>query len=259
LAPRLKGGTLAVEQVYLLDASNLAMAPGGTPPPADFYCSLNKSVAEVDFVFSALPPGRYGFVIVDVRGVTPPWRLSFLLQKDTVGWKLAGLYPRTTSVGGHDGLWYWRQAREMTARKENMGAWLYYQEAQGLLVPADFVQSNHLEKLTTEATAVTPPVLSGGISNDVPLVLKGADGVEYRFTALGVDQAPTVDAVDVSAHLKVDALGDAATARKRSTDAMSALVKAFPELRKAFHGIVLVTDIAGQNSFAIEQTMAEIP
>lgn len=259
LAPKLKGGTLAVEQVYLLDGTKLKAGADGSAPPAEFYCSLNKSVAEVDFVFTALPPGRYGFVIVDVQGAAVPWRLSFLVRQDGTRWTLAGFYPRATMVGGHDGLWYWTQARAMTARKEMMGAWLYYQEAQALLQPADFVQTTHLEKLTSEQTAATPPVLSGGISGDVPLVLKGADGTEYRFTALSVEQAPTVDAVDVAAHMKVETLGDAMAARKRNTDAMSALVRAFPELRKSFHGAWMVTEVAGQNPFATEQPMGEIP
>ncbi len=259
LAPKLKGGTLAVDQVYLLDGSTLKAGADGSAPPAEFYCSLNRSVAEVDFVFSALPPGRYGFVIVNVKGAAVPWRLSFLMRQDGTKWMLAGLYPRATMAGGHDGLWYWTQAREMTVRKEAMGAWLYYDEARALLQPADFVRSTHLEKLTTEQTAATPPALSGGVSADVPLVLKGADGTEYRFTALSVEDAPTVDAVDVAAHQKVESLGDPATARKRNTDAMSALVHAFPELRKSFHGMWMVTEVTGQNPFTTEQSMSEIP
>lgn len=259
LAPKLKGGTPEVEQIYLLDGSTLKTGPDGSAPPAEFYCSLNRSVAEVDFVFSALPPGRYGFAIVGVKGTAVPWRLSLLVRQDGAKWMLAGLYPRATMVGGHDGLWYWTQARQMAARKETMGAWLYYDEAQALLQPADFVQSTHLEKLTTEQVAATPPVLSGGISTDVPLVLKGADGTEYRFTALGVEDAPTADAVDVVAHQKVESLGDPATARKRNTDAMSALLHAFPELRKAFHGMWMVTEVAGQNPFTTEQAMSDIP
>ena len=68
--------------------------------------------------------------------------------------------PKPLSAAGHNGLWYWTQARTMSAQKEHWNAWLYYQQAQGLLVPVNFVQSTHLEKLKTEASAAAPPALS---------------------------------------------------------------------------------------------------
>ena len=89
-------------------------------------------------------------------------------------------------------------------------------------------------------------------------MVKGADGVEYRFTGLGVDDSLAKEKVDVVAHLKVESLGDAATAKKRNTDAMSALVGAYPELRKAFHGIWVFAEVPGQNPYAIESAMADI-
>ena len=50
-APKLKGGSLTVEQVYLLDASQLKRTADGTAPDAQFFCSLNKTIAETDFQF----------------------------------------------------------------------------------------------------------------------------------------------------------------------------------------------------------------
>jgi hypothetical protein len=135
---------------------------------------------------------------------------------------------------------------------------LYYQQAALLLRPANFVQSTHLEKLTTEQTAAAPPALSEGVSGDAPLVVKGADGVEYRFTGLGVDDSLGKEKIDVVAHLKVDALPDAAAARKRNMDAAVALVGAYPELRKAFHGVWVFAETAGQNPVVTVQTMGEI-
>jgi hypothetical protein len=64
--------------------------------------------------------------------------------------------------------------------------------------------------------------------------------------------------VDVAAHIKVDALGDAAAARKRNVDAMTALVNAHPELRKAFHGVWIFADAPGEAPYATELAMAEI-
>src|ERR1700728_3094345 len=65
-AAKVKGGTLTVEQVYLLDGTQLKAGADGSMPEAQFFCSLNKTVAETDFTISGLTPGRYGFVMVDV-------------------------------------------------------------------------------------------------------------------------------------------------------------------------------------------------
>src|SRR6195256_5814751 len=152
-AAKVKGGTLTVEQVYLLDGTQLKRAADGSTPDTQFFCSLNKSRAEADFVISGLAPGLYGFVMVDVADISSPWRLSFLLRQDQGRWTMAGFYPKPLTAAGHDGLWYWTQARTMMAQKERWNAWLYYQQAENLLQPAVFVQSTHLEKLKTEGSA----------------------------------------------------------------------------------------------------------
>ncbi|MDQ2833661.1 MAG: hypothetical protein M3Y50_07940 [Acidobacteriota bacterium] len=259
MAAKVKGGTLAVEQVYVLDAGQMKPGADGTVPDAQFFCSLNKSVAEADFLIPGLAPGRYGFAMVNVNDGSTPWRLSFLLRQERGKWAMAGFYPKPLSAAGHDGLWYWTQARLMTARKEHWNAWFYYQEAQNLLLPAAFVQSTHSEKLKAEEAAAAPPALSDGVSTETPLVVKGPDGAEYHFTGLGVDDSLGKEKVDVTAHLKVDeTLGDAASARKRNDAAMLALVTAYPELRKPFHGVWIFSDAAGQNPFVTEEAMSDI-
>jgi hypothetical protein len=147
----------------------------------------------------------------------------------------------------------------MTAQKERWNAWLYYQQAESLLTPVSFLQSSHLEKLKAEASAVAPPALSEGVSAEAPLVVKGADGAEYHFTALGVDDSLAKDKIDITARLKVDQIGDPVAARKRNSDAMSALLAAYPEMRKPFHGVWIVAEVPGQNPpFATEMAMSEI-
>ncbi|MEI9977564.1 MAG: hypothetical protein WDN23_00955 [Edaphobacter sp.] len=257
-AAKVKGGTPVVEQVYLLDATELKAGADGSFPEAQFFCSLNKTVAEADFTISGLAPGRYGFAIVDVKDTGSPWRMSFLLRQDSGQWTMAGFYPKALSAAGHDGLWYWTQARTMNSQKERWNAWLYYQQAESLLRPVNFLQSSHLEKLQTEASAAAPPALSEGVSAEAPLVVKGANGAEYHFTALGVDDSLEKDKIDITAHLKVDAIGDPAAARKRNTDAMEALLAAYPEMRRPFHGVWIVAEVQGQNPFATEQAMSEI-
>jgi hypothetical protein len=257
-AAKVKGGSPVVEQVYLLDGTQLKRAADGTLPDAQFFCSLNKTVAEADFLIPGLSPGRYGFVIVDVADGLSPLRLSFLLRQDNSQWAMAGFYPKPLLAAGHDGVWYWTQARTMSAQKERWNAWLYYQQAEFLLKPVNFIQSTHLEKLKTEEAAAAPPALSEGVSVEAPLVVKGADGVEYHFTSLGVDDSLAKDKIDITAHLKVDQIGDPVAARKRNSDAMVALLAAYPEMRKPFHGVWMIADVPGQNPFATEQPMNEI-
>ncbi len=258
-APKLKGGSLVVDQVYLLDASTLKRTADGGATDAQFFCTLNRSAAEADFLIPALPPGKYAFVIVDAGTSAAPWRLSFLLRQEQGKWLMAGLYPRATTAGSHNGLWYWTEARQMVARREPWSAWLYFQEAENLLQPAGFVQSSHLEKLRNEATSAAPPALSEGITADVPLVVKAKDGTEYRFTSLGTDDSLNTPSIDVAVHLKVDPLADQAAARRRNIAAMSALLAAYPELRKPFHGVWVFADAPGQGAYATEQAMNDIP
>ena len=260
-APRLAGTQAEVEQLYILDATTLTKTASGANPDAQFFCTLNQSANEAEFAIPQLPPGKYAFAMVRMDGVNP-WRLSLLLRQESDNWLLAGLYPKHLSSGGHDGLWYWKQARALDAgsgaAREPWNSWLYYQEAQSLLMPANFVSSSHLDKLQAELTSALPPAVSGGIGTDTPLVVKAADGTEFRFTALSVQDAPSGDALDVLAHIKVDSLGDSTVARKRNVDAMTALLAAHPELRKAFHGVWVFADVPGQSPYSTELAMSEI-
>jgi hypothetical protein len=256
-AAKLKGGAIEVEQVYLLDGTQLKKNADGSAPDAQFFCSLNKSVSEVDFLIPGLLPGRYGFVVVNVESASP-WQLSFLLRQDQGRWAMAGFYPKALTAAGHDGLWYWTQARAMATRKEHWNAWLYYQQAQALLQPTGFVQSSHLEKLKSEQAAAAPPALSDGISPTAPLMVKGSAGTDYRFVGLGVDDSLGSPKIDVVVHLSVDAAADPVAAKKRNADAASALLAAYPELRKAFHGVWVFAETIGQNPYATEAAMGEI-
>jgi hypothetical protein len=245
-----------VDGIYLLDASTL-QAANGVNPDAQFYCTLHtasSSPAEVEFSIPQLPPGKYSFATVRMEDATP-WQLSFLMRQDAGKWLLAGLYPKPMTAAGHDGLWYWKQARTLEAQKQPWNAWLYLQEAQALVVPANFVSSTHLDKLQTELQTVAPPAVANGLSADAPLVLKAADGTEFRFTGIGVD--PSLG-LDIAAHLKVETLDDAEAARKRNIAAAAALLAAHPELRSAFHGVWVFAEAPGKAPYATELAMADI-
>jgi hypothetical protein len=284
-SPKLAGLPIAVEQVYLLDATSLKRNPDGSAPDAQFFCSLNRSTSEADFLIPSLPPGKYGFAIVNVgvpstAAVVPasaaPWRLAMLLRQEPPvaqgKWLLAGFFPKPLTAAGHDGLWYWTQARQLTKDKQPWNAWLYYQTAQMLLRPADFVLSTHLDKLHTEQIAAAPPALSEGISVDAPLVVKGVSGAEFHFTSLTVDDSLGQSALDIAVHLRPDLAPDPSpdapskpaaapapeAARKRNSDAMAALLTAYPEMRKTFHGVLVYADAPGQPAVATELSMADI-
>ena len=63
----------------------------------------------------------------------------------------------------------------------------------------------------------------------------------------------------MAAHLRVDAADRSrCRAQAQRRDAASALLAAYPELRKPFHGVWIYAEAAGQNPFATEQPMAEI-
>jgi hypothetical protein len=259
---KVSGGLVAVDQVYLLDGSMLTRGADGRAPDAQFFCSLNNSVTEVDFAIPALPPGRYAFAIANVTpaggGSHIPWRLSLLMRQEQGRWLLAGIYPRATTAAGHNGLWYWTSARQMAKEKQQWNAWLSYNAAADLLRPADFITTTHLEKLRAEAAAAAPPALSEGVTVDAPLVVKAANGTEYHFTALGVDDTLGAAALDIAAHLRVDSPLEPAAARARNNAAAAALVAAYPEMRGPFHGVWIYADAPGQSAFATEEPMSEI-
>jgi hypothetical protein len=259
-APKLTGDTAQIEQVYVLDATGNKINPDGSAANAEFVCILNKGSAEADFSINALPPGRYGFAMVQFVGPSP-WLLSMLLRQDGNGtpWKLAGLFPKGTTAAGHDGLWYWSQGRAMSASKQIWTAYIYYQQAQRLLQPAGFVSSTHLENLRVEASGAAPKEFGNGISAEAPYVVKGQDGKEYRFASISPDDSLHKDKLDIAVHMMSDSEGsDTFAVHKRNLDAMSAMLAQHPELRQSFHGMWVFSETPGQVPIANEAAMSDI-
>ena len=253
-SPHLKDATLTVKSVWLLDGTNLKPASDGTLQDGQFFCKLHPTGTDTTFLIPSLPSGKYAFTIVDANSAKP-WQIAMLLQDQGGAWKLAGLFPRSTTAGGHDGLWYWRQGREFAAKNQRWSAWLDYVQAESLLKPVDFISSDHLDRLHDEASKVTPPALSQGIGNDTPLVVKAADGKEYRFTSIGTDDTLAADRIDLALHLKTDALPDPAAARQRNASAAHAFLAAYPELRQLIHGVWVYAESPGQSPFATEHPL----
>lgn len=255
-SPKIAGETLRVTSVYGLDAT---MRKPGDAGEAEFTCPLSGTTLETDFSIPNLPPGSYGFAMVEASGGAQPWLLSFLLRQDGGTWKMAGFYPHARTAAGHDGLWYWNEARASAKAKQQWAAWLLYGEAYALLRPVNFMDSSHLDKLVAEQHGVTPPELSNGVSKETPLVIKGANGDEFHFTGLGTDRSDDGTHVNVILHMRSDS-ADAAAARTRNEAAAAAFVKAHPEVRKDFQGVWVFAETDAQTPFVITQReMGQIP
>jgi hypothetical protein len=254
-AAKLAGDTLHVTQIYEMDAR---ARKSGDTSDADFSCALTGTTSETDFTISGLPPGLYGFAMVEAAG-DRPWLLSFLLRQDSGVWKLAGFYPRTRQAAGHDGLWYWKAARDHAKARELWLAWVDYGAADELLRPANFTTSTNLDRLRAEERAAAPPELLNSIGPDNPLVVKAADGTAYRFTSLAAQGSEDGKQLNLVLHLNAEYLADPAAAKARSNAAAKALLDAHKELRQGFSSVWVFAGAAGHEQQLTAQTISEIP
>ena len=261
LAPALAQDTLHVTHLFQLDATN---RKPGDASDADFSCPLAATASETDFSIAALPPGLYAFATVAATDGPRPWQLSFLLQQQAAAsgsapaWKMAGFYPRESTAGGHDGLWFWRTARDDAKAKEQLLAWLLYGEADDLLRPANFITSTNLDKLRAERRAATPPELGDGIGAATPLVVKSGDA-EYRFTAIAAQPSDDGKQLILALHYDAAYQADPAAGRARNVAAAQALLSAHKPLRSAFDRVLVIADSSGHTPFVNDYTMAQIP
>ncbi len=253
-ATGLTGDSLAVTQLYLLDASTRSATDTAD---ANFACALGGSAAETDFSIAGLPSGRYAFLMVKATG-PQPWTLSFLLQAEGAGWKMAGFYPHRTEAAGHDGLWYWTAARADSKAGRPWLAYVRYGEADQLLRPANFVATTNLYRLRSELRSATPPELLNEPSDTAPLVVRGANGTEYRITGLTSDTSPGGKGLDLLVHLRGEGNNDATAALARDVAAGDVLLKAHPELRTGFDRLWVVSESPGTDPVLSDRPMAEV-
>ena len=254
-SPKIAGDTLAVTQIYVLDATARAV---GDTSEADFSCALTDTTSETDFSISGLPRGLYGFAMVEATGAKP-WLLSFLLRQDSGVWKLAGFYPRARTAAGHDGVWYWTAARAAVKEKEPWLAWVYYGEADLLLRPANFATSTNLDRMRAEQSSAAPPELINGIGPDNPINVKGPSGTEYHFTSISADESENGKQLRLTLHMSADYMADPVAGKARNLAASSALLAGHKGLRQAFEDVWIFADSAGQLPLLSEFKMADIP
>jgi hypothetical protein len=247
--------TPQVTQLYLLDAQRRATNPAES---ADFSCLLAGTTAETDFSIPGLPAGTYAFSMVEATG-PQPWLMSFLLRQEAGGWKLAGFYPHARTAAGHDGGWYWKTAYDDARAGKPWLGWLLFGEADQLLRPASFVTSTKLDSLQAEARSAAPPELAHGVGKSAPLVVKGADGSEFRFTQIAAQASGDRVHLELMLHLQAEWLDDPSSASVRNQAAAKAFVAAHPEVRSGFDAVVVFAESEGHLPFTTEQKMGELP
>jgi hypothetical protein len=250
VSPKIQKATLTVDALYELNAQDLAAGA----EQAEFFCSVSGSSRVVTVTIPHLPPGNYLVAILHATGVEQPQQLTLIMQNDPPGsanWKLAGLFVRPLSVGGHDGVWFWNQARAFAAKKQNWDGYLYYQQAAFLLNPADFFSSPNLQKLQKEMQAVKPAELAG--SN--PLTVN-VGGQSLEITGLRAESFQ--GGLDLVIDYKAKGVSDPVATRTQIVELMKAMLARYPELRTAFHGLWVYAYNNNGQPFAIELPMNQI-
>lgn len=242
--------TLTVDGLYLLDASDIKSAQ-----ETQFFCGVAGSALTVEVTIPGLPPGKYALAVLHATGVKQPQQISLILQNDPAGsadWKLAGFFTRPMTMGGHDGVWFWRQARDYAAKKQQWPAWFYYQTAQSLLLPVDFISSPNLQKLEKESEQSRPDTLPG---QDPMRLTAGTQ----TFTITNVHVGEFSDQLDLIVTYSSTPGLDPVAARAQVTAVMRALLLQNPGLRDAFHGLWVYAATPGnQTPFALELPMNQI-
>ena len=254
--PLFKGGRVYWGDGYLLDATDLK-----APTDTEFFCTNTDSNVTMTITLRGLPAGRYALLIGDYEGAPLAGQVALILGVDTTNgnkWKLGGLFVREGALEGHDGVWYWRHARELSKQKTagaEWSAWFSYDLARWLLLPVDFLSSPNLEKLNKEQSLLGP-----NPSESLPLTVTGAGadaGKSWRITALHIDTS--LHGSDIGLEYEGTGITDPTPARAEAIAVMSALLKLHPELRENFHGLWAYAEKDGRRNYAIELAMHDIP
>ncbi|MBV8630251.1 MAG: hypothetical protein JOZ83_04955 [Silvibacterium sp.] len=251
IAPQIQSAALIIDALYLLKASDLK----STQEETQFFCSVGGSALIVTLTIPQLPPGDYALFLLRATGVEHSQRLTLLVQNDPSGsadWKLAGFFPRPMTAAGHDGVWFWKQARDYAQKNDGWNAYFYYETAAFLLTPVDFLSSPNLEKLQKEAQTVRPPEMP---TMNKPLMLKAAN---QSFEVTGLRTDSSLGGLDLVIDYKTKDVSDPVATHAQIVELMKAMLAQYPQLRQAFHGLWVYAHAANQNPYAIELPMNQI-
>ncbi len=250
-SPLIERGTLTVESLYLLDSTDLK----ATEEETQFFCGGANS-HEVVLTIPQLPPGSYALTILHATGVESPQSITFILAREsaqTAQWKLAGAFIHGLTSAGHDGVWFWTQAREFAKKGQHWNAYFYYQTAASLLTPVYFLSSPNLDKLLKEQAAIAP---SGLPTNNQPMLVAGSGGQGFEIQDLHTDSS--LGGLDLVINYKAQDVSDPVASRTRNVELMKAMLAQHPELRDGFHGLWAFANAPNERPFANELAMGQI-
>ena len=203
-----------------------------------------------------LPPGSYALTILHATGVESPQSLTFILARYSAAstqWKLAGAFIHPLLSAGHDGVWFWTQAREFAKKGQHWNAYFYYQTAISLLTPVYFLSSPNLDKLLKEQTAIAP---SGLPTNTQPMLISGSGGQGFEVQDLHTDSS--LGGLDLVIGYGAKDVSDPVASRTWNVELMKAMLAQHPELREGFHGLWAFANAPNERPFANELPMAQI-
>lgn len=247
LAPKIKGASITVDDLYALDASDLT-----APQSVEFFCSSTTSPSlQEEVSIPDLPPGKYGLALVHATGVEHPQQMGLLLSH-SASWQLAGFFFKPMLFNGHDSVWYWTRARQFAQKKQEWNAHFYYQLAVNLASPVSFLITPNFQKLRSEQEAVKA---SGLPTRQSPLVLTSGN---QKFSVTDVHPDDALGSLDLVVNYDTADVSDPAATRTRNLAVMKALLALHPGLRDGFHGLWVFANAPGQQPFGIEQPMSEI-
>lgn len=224
----LSGAQATLRGVYLLDASS----DTGTVARAEFFCGIFNSNDRTGFILNNLPAGKYAITIQDAKGGKNPVTLSVILQDVGSAWKIAGFYVKQSTAAGHDGQWYWDQAKQLEAKGQKHTAYFYFVEARDLLAPVPFMTTPDLDKLYDDTQAAIP----NDLPVNGPVTLTGPDGKNYQLTSA----APIMlqDGFALLLKQQVPDASDNGAAFQANMGLMKAALAKWPELREVFTSVV---------------------
>ena len=225
--PNMEGAQPTVRGVYFLDASNQT----GTIPRAEFFCGIFNSSDRTGFVLTNLPAGKYAVAIVDAHGKVPV-SMSVVLQAMNGQWKIGGFYVKQVVANGHDGQWYWDQAKQFAAKGQKHNAYFYYVEASELLHPVPFMTNPTLDKLYDDIQAANP----GDVPANGPVTLTAPDGKSYQLTF--AQPLAVQDGLALVLKQQVQDASNTTTAFQANMGLINAAVAKWPEIRTTFNSVV---------------------
>ncbi len=245
-APLVKGGQVQMRSLYLLDASSQT-----APADAQFFCTNSTASMTVTISMRQLPPGKYALVLADAAGAPLAGQMGLILGWDANAWKLGGVFMRAGMLGGHDGVWYWQQARQLATSNASWAAYYSYEAARYLLIPVDFLSSPNLEKLDQEQSQLT-----GSPAQAFPYTVTVGDRT-WKIDGMRFD--PALREADLGVTYESAGVTDLAAQRTEAIAVLGALLKAQPGLRQSFHGMWAYASVGGSITPVMELPMGQIP